>query len=242
MASAGKVKLDTHLRALLALLLAWIVPGAGHAFIGRPVRGIIIFLIVGATFWTGVALGGVMTVDPQGQRWWFAAEMLTGVHGLIGWQREARVRRELEANIHEPMQHKGADLHHLQEQALAELNAQKNRLDQLETYIRTAPTAEKKEALRNESAKLMDAGLKQRRKLLQYQGQLNTLRSGLITGELSDKKLVLVAPVATVARAYAGIAGLLNLMCVFDAVMVALIGTAVLAKAAEAEDQKDTDE
>ncbi|MCP4379388.1 MAG: hypothetical protein GY794_24860, partial [bacterium] len=55
------------IRALLGAMLAWIVPGAGHAFVGRPGRGIIIFIVIGATFWGGVAMGGVMTVDRQGQ-------------------------------------------------------------------------------------------------------------------------------------------------------------------------------
>ena len=74
--------------ALVALVLAWLVPGTGHAYVGRPVRAIIIFATIGATFWAGVAMGGIMTVDRQNQRWWFAAEMLTGIHGLVGWRRQ----------------------------------------------------------------------------------------------------------------------------------------------------------
>ena len=53
---------------LVALIVAWLIPGAGHVYLGRTVRGIIIFLTISATFWTGVALGGVMTVDYRGER------------------------------------------------------------------------------------------------------------------------------------------------------------------------------
>ena len=48
-------------RTLLATFLAWLVPGAGHVMLGRTLRGVIIFIIIGAMFWTGVGLGGVMT-------------------------------------------------------------------------------------------------------------------------------------------------------------------------------------
>ena len=80
---------------LVALVLAWLVPGAGHAYLGRLGRGAIIFLVVGAMFWGGVAIGGVMTVDYHNERWWFAAEMLTGIHGVAGWHRQQAVYKEL---------------------------------------------------------------------------------------------------------------------------------------------------
>ena len=41
---------------------------------------------------------------------------------------------------------------------------------------------------------------------------------------LSDKGYQLVAPAETVARAYAGVAGLLNALCIFDAVVLAAMG------------------
>jgi hypothetical protein len=136
-----------HPMPLLAAILAWLVPGAGHIYLGRPVRGIVIFITIAATFWGGVAMGGVMTVDPETERWWFASEMLTGVHGLVAWQRTRAVYREIGS------------------------------LDPLST----------------------DAAL-------------------------AAKGIVLVEPTSTVARAYSGIAGLLNILCVFDATLLALMG------------------
>ncbi len=148
-------------RAMLALLLAWLVPGAGHVYMGRTARGVIIFLTIGATFWFGVAMGGVMTVDSRNERWWFIADMFTGVHGLVSWQRQEKVWNRL---IDEDGQaQRLAQLDPLQQQAVAD-------------------------------KKLNDAGL------------------------------ALVAPTDTVARAFAGVAGLLNLMCIFDAAMLSLMG------------------
>ena len=42
---------------------------------------------------------------------------------------------------------------------------------------------------------------------------------------LHQEKLSLVSPVDTAARAYCGVAGLLNLMCIFDALILAIMGS-----------------
>jgi len=145
----AKTPEKTRPLAAAALMLAWLIPGAGHIYIGRRTRGIIIFLTIGATFWAGIALGGVMTVDPITQRWWFVAEMLTGVHGLVSWYRQHEVVQAL-----------------------------------------VGP------------------------------GQVHPLQ---LDKHLAEANLALVAPTDTVARAYAGVAGLLNLMCIFDAVVLTLL-------------------
>lgn len=129
------------------MLLAWLVPGAGHVYAGRMARGIIIFLVIGATFWAGVGMGGVKTIDYQAERYWFYAQMVTGVHGLAGWQRQRQAQDAVETN----------------------------------------PTR--------------------------------------YANPASSENLALVAPVDTVARAYSGVAGLLNLLCIFDATILALMGS-----------------
>lgn len=139
------------------MVLAWLVPGAGHVYVGRFARGAIIFLLVGATFWTGVAFGGVRTVDPLAERWWFYAQMMTGVHGLVGWQRQR-------------------------------------------PYPSYVPPS-----FARESAKVRDDQDK-------------------YDNAASPDCIALVSPVDTVARAYSGVAGLLNLLCIFDALLLAAIG------------------
>jgi TM2 domain-containing membrane protein YozV len=201
MNSKDNSRANRSIRAILGALLAWIVPGAGHAFIGRPGRGIIIFLVIGATFWGGIAMGGVMTVDKQGQKWWFTAEMLTGVHGLVGWQRGSKQLQNLDGKIKAGMAEKGKYL----ENIIREKHRQLGKC-----------TNEEKQTVKRE--------------LNGYYAQLNSLRHNYTEKILAEEKLALVAPVATVARVYAGVAGLLNLMCVFDVIMLALIGTVVTTK------------
>ncbi len=148
---------------LLAVFLAWVVPGLGHVYLRRRARGLVILFTVGLTFWTGVALGGAMTVQPDGEYvWWFAADMATGVHGLSAWRLQKRAYAEVIEEV----------------QAL-----------QRATNERSA-------------------------------GEYPDYR---IDRQLAEKGLALVAPMDTVARAYSGVAGLLNLLCIFDALMLALM-------------------
>lgn len=140
---------------IVALLLAWIVPGAGHLYLGRLRRGVILLVTIAALFWAGVGMGGVMTVDSRAERWWFIADMCAGIHGLVGYHMQRQVYRQIE----------------------------------------------------------------------------DDLGAGAVTSDdmsidewLQEKKIALVHPVDNVARAYAGIAGLLNLLCIFDATILALLG------------------
>jgi len=149
---------------LLAMLLAWVIPGAGHAYLGRYKRAVIVFVTIGATFWAGMAMGGQLTMDYHAERWWFMAQMLAGAHGMIGWEMQNRLYSEL----------------------------------------------------------LRDAGAGQEFQHLRGRGQ--SAEQSVIDKWLSARKQALTSPTDTVARAYAGVAGLLNLMCVFDAVMLALMG------------------
>ncbi|MBN1942751.1 MAG: hypothetical protein JW849_05590 [Phycisphaerae bacterium] len=147
----------------IAAMLAWIVPGAGHVYLGRVGRGVILFLAVGATFWAGVAVGGVMTVDSRYDRWWFYAQSLSGVHGLVGWRRQERVYEDVARQL-------GV------------------------TRILPAPDGRP-----TDEQMRIDEALRQR-------------------------GVVLANPSEGIARAYSGVAGLLNLLCVFDAVLLAMIG------------------
>lgn len=65
-------------------ILAWLVPGAGHYAIGERRRGIILFVTLAATFWGGVAIGGVRTtVYPEKKRLWFMGQLCGGGHALL---------------------------------------------------------------------------------------------------------------------------------------------------------------
>lgn len=67
-------------------LLAWLVPGLGHIFLGCRGRGIVFLVTVTATFWSGVAIGGVRsTVDPQARKLWFVAQLCTAANTLTAY-------------------------------------------------------------------------------------------------------------------------------------------------------------
>lgn len=50
----------------LALLVGWLVPGAGHLLTGRWVRGLLLFLSIGAMFWLGIAMQGKLYLPNTG--------------------------------------------------------------------------------------------------------------------------------------------------------------------------------
>ena len=85
-------------RAILAGVLAWAIPGLGHVLLGQRLRGVIIGIAVLATFWFGMAIGGVMTVDSRYEHWWWYAQSGAGVSGVIGWIRQDAVYRQLEGD------------------------------------------------------------------------------------------------------------------------------------------------
>ena len=68
----------------LAGPLAWLVPGAGHYYLGMKARGIVLFVTITAMFWTGVLIGGLRsTVDPHKNAPWFMGEVGAGGNALL---------------------------------------------------------------------------------------------------------------------------------------------------------------
>ncbi len=151
------------------MVLGYLIPGAGHFCIGRPVRGLIIFIVIGATFWSGMAIGGVMTVDKRVERWWFCAQVLSGVHGLAAWQMNERVYVNLQKKLDDDSHYK---------------------------------------------LRMSQAGPSQK----------DFVQQGSVEKSLADDGLALIPPADTIARAFSGVAGMLNLMCIFDALLLALMG------------------
>ncbi|MDY7011081.1 MAG: DUF6677 family protein [Planctomycetota bacterium] len=162
---------QNYFAPFLAGILAWLVPGAGHVYIRRTLRGIIICICINGLFWTGVALGGIFTVEPLKQRWWFAAQMCAGVSGVTAWYRQEQYRRAVTEGFDDP---------------------------QLRTPTPPPWTRQ-------------DKNLPEK--------WWYTYNQALVKEGIS-----LSYPGETVALAYTGVAGMLNLMCIFDAVMLAAMG------------------
>lgn len=74
-----------EVRAVLAGLLAWLVPGLGHFYLRQHWRGTIFLAVITSTFWGGVAIGGVKsTVDATLHPAWFVAELCTASNAAVG--------------------------------------------------------------------------------------------------------------------------------------------------------------
>jgi len=87
---------SASIRAPVAGLLAWLIPGLGHVYLGLRTRGVVLLVTVTATFWTGVAVGGVRaTVDPYERRLWFTAQVCTGGNTIAAYVLRQRVEQRL---------------------------------------------------------------------------------------------------------------------------------------------------
>lgn len=72
-------------RSIQAGLLAWILPGAGHFWLGQRGLGAVYFLAISLPFWAGAAIGGVKeSINPVANRWLFLAETPIGSYTLVG--------------------------------------------------------------------------------------------------------------------------------------------------------------
>jgi len=67
----------------LAGILAWLIPGAGHWYLGRKGRGGVIFVAITVTFLLGLLLGGIEMIDPQNAKAWFSAQILSGLPAIL---------------------------------------------------------------------------------------------------------------------------------------------------------------
>ena len=77
------------MRVVVACLLAWLLPGAGHFYLGRRGRGMIFLAIVLITFFTGLALQGrvyLATADQPLSYLATFANLALGPLDLIGRQ------------------------------------------------------------------------------------------------------------------------------------------------------------
>jgi len=91
-ASLSNAETNALVRVPLAGLMAWLVPGLGHILVGERGRGLVFFVTITATFWTGVAIGGVQnTVDPQKRKLWFVAQLFTGGNTVTAYALNRRV-------------------------------------------------------------------------------------------------------------------------------------------------------
>ena len=68
---------------LLAGLLAWLIPGAGHFYLGLRKRAILLFVCIELTFLMGLYIATIRIVDPSQSLLWFVAQVFAGLNTII---------------------------------------------------------------------------------------------------------------------------------------------------------------
>ena len=88
-------EVNSAVRVSVAGLLAWIIPGLGHFYLGDHARGLVLLVTIMVTFWSGVAIGGAAgTVNPHDRKLWFVAQVCTGGNALAAYGLTKRIRED----------------------------------------------------------------------------------------------------------------------------------------------------
>ena len=66
-----------------AALLAWLIPGAGHFYLGLRKRALLLFVCIEVTFFIGLYIGTLRIVDPAQSLLWFLAQVFTGLNTIV---------------------------------------------------------------------------------------------------------------------------------------------------------------
>ena len=73
-------------RTILAGILAWLIPGAGHYYLRQRGLAIVYFVAITFAYGVGLAVGGVKnSVNPQVNPWLFLAETGVGGYTTVGY-------------------------------------------------------------------------------------------------------------------------------------------------------------
>ena len=62
----------------VAAFLSWLVPGAGHLYVGRRSKSIFFFVLITGTYLSGMALAGFRNVSPERYPWWSLTYVFNG--------------------------------------------------------------------------------------------------------------------------------------------------------------------
>ena len=66
-----------------AALFAWLIPGAGHFYLGLRKRGVLLFICIEATFFIGLYIGTIRIVNPAHSLLWFFAQVFAGLNTIV---------------------------------------------------------------------------------------------------------------------------------------------------------------
>ena len=80
--SSDTAKLNSWEFPVVALL-AWLVPGAGHFYLGLRKRALLLFIAIELTFFLGLYIGTIRVVDPAQSLFWFVAQIFAGLNTIV---------------------------------------------------------------------------------------------------------------------------------------------------------------
>ena len=67
----------------LVALLAWVIPGAGHLYLGLRKRAVLLFIAIELTYFLGLYIGTIRVVDPAHSMFWFVAQIFAGLNTIV---------------------------------------------------------------------------------------------------------------------------------------------------------------
>ena len=76
---------------LTAGMLAWLIPGAGHFYLGLRKRAVLLFVCIEVTFIIGLYIGTVRIIDPSRNVLWFLGQMFAGLNTIVAHLWAARL-------------------------------------------------------------------------------------------------------------------------------------------------------
>ncbi len=68
---------------VIGLVLAWLVPGAGHFYLGQKGKAVYYFVLITFTFFLGVVLARFCNVNIERFPWHYAGEIFYGSATLV---------------------------------------------------------------------------------------------------------------------------------------------------------------
>jgi hypothetical protein len=105
LASATEQKAADTGMGYLALPVAWLIPGLGHMLIGERLRGIVFLIVIHGLFAFGMLVAGIRAINPSEQPIWTYTQFLAGWPTLVAY----RVERSTTPDIGRlPEQYKAA--------------------------------------------------------------------------------------------------------------------------------------
>lgn len=69
-------RIDSYIYVAITAIAAWIVPGAGHLIVKRPVNAAIIFIGISAAFVMGLWIGSVAVINPVLEYLWYIPQIM----------------------------------------------------------------------------------------------------------------------------------------------------------------------